>query len=133
MNRRIEIIYVVDDDDIYQYAVKKKILKRKLSAEVSTFKNGKDAILHLGEVVKVGGRLPDVIFLDLNMPIMDGWDFLNEYARLRPHVNKKILLYIVSSSIQDSDIDRARSMYGVTDYIVKPIDDERLDDILIPV
>ncbi|WOK04344.1 response regulator [Imperialibacter roseus] len=132
MNRRIEIIYVVDDDDIYQYAVKKKILKRKLSAEVSTFKNGKDAILHLGEVVKVGGRLPDVIFLDLNMPIMDGWDFLNEYARLRPHVNKKILLYIVSSSIQDSDIDRARSMYGVTDYIVKPIDDERLDDILIP-
>jgi CheY-like chemotaxis protein len=132
MNRRIEIIYVVDDDDIYQYAVKKKILKRKLSAEVNTFKNGKDAIMHLGEVVKAGGPLPDVIFLDLNMPIMDGWDFLNEYARLQPLVNKKILLYIVSSSIQDSDIDRARSMYGVTDYIVKPIDDERLDDILIP-
>jgi CheY-like chemotaxis protein len=133
MGNKLELIYIVDDDDIYQYAVKKKILKRKLSAEVTTFKNGKDAISHFRKVVEAGGPLPDIIFLDLNMPIMDGWNFLEEYARLQPLLEKPILLYIVSSSIQDSDINRAKSICGVTDYIVKPIEDEQLDAILLTV
>lgn len=131
MNRRIEIIYVVDDDDIYQFAVKRKILKRKLSAEVNTFKNGKDAILFLDRVIKAGEPLPDMILLDLNMPIMDGWDFLEKYAQIPPRLKKKILLYVISSSIQESDIERAKSISEVTDYIIKPIDDKQLDDILI--
>lgn len=131
MNRRIEIIYVVDDDDIYQFAVKRKILKRKLSAEVNTFKNGKDAILFLDQVIKAGEPLPDMILLDLNMPIMDGWDFLERYAQIQPRLKKKILLYVISSSIQASDIERAKSISEVTDYIIKPIDDKQLDHILI--
>jgi len=131
MRRRVEIIYVVDDDDIYQYAIKRKILKRKLSAEVNTFKNGQDAIKYLSEVVGRGEPLPDMILLDLNMPIMDGWDFLDEYVQISPKITKKILLYVVSSSVQSSDIDRAKSICGVTDYIVKPIDDQQLDEILI--
>jgi len=127
MNRRIEIIYVVDDDDIYQYAVKKKILKRKLSAEVNTFKNGKDAILHLGEVVKTGGPLPDVIFLDLNMPIMDGWEFLDEFGKLSKENN--IRIYILSSSVDSRDIERAKNYGMVNGFIAKPLTDAKIKEL----
>lgn len=132
MHPKKDVIYIVDDDDIYQYAIKKKILKRKLSATVNTFKNGHDAINYLSRVVEKGAEpLPDMILLDLNMPVMDGWDFLDQYARLQPRLKKEIKLYVISSSIQASDIDRARGISDVTDYIVKPIDDQQLDNILV--
>jgi len=131
MCHRVETIYIVDDDDFYQYAIKRKILKRKLSANINTFKNGKEAFKYLCEVVGRGEPLPDVILLDLNMPVMDGWDFLREYSQISPQVTSHILLYVVSSSILSADITRAKSMDAVTDYIVKPMNDQQLDEILI--
>ena len=75
------------------------------------------------------GVLPDVIFLDINMPIMDGWEFLEEYLRLKPRIGKKIVIYVVSSSIDMRDLDRARSISEVSDYIIKPISNKRLVSI----
>ncbi len=126
-----KIIYLIDDDNIYQYAIKRKILKRKLSVKIATFKNGREAINQLIKAMETGEPLPYMILLDLNMPIMDGWDFLEQFIRLQTIIKKKIQVYVVSSSIQTSDIDRARSVYGVTDYIVKPMEDKQLDDILL--
>lgn len=129
--QKLEIIYVVDDDDIYQYVIKKKIQKRNIAHRIKTFKNGQDALEYLSLMADSIEELPDVIFLDLNMPIMDGWDFLNAYMDLKTKLNKKIQLYVVSSSIHQSDIERAKNISEVTDYIVKPMNDSQLDEILV--
>lgn len=131
MQKKLEIVYVVDDDDIYQYVIKKKIEKRNIANQIKTFKNGHDAIEYLNLVANSHEKLPDVIFLDINMPVMDGWDFLQEYTELKSRLKKKINLYVVSSSIHQSDIERAKNIREVTDYIIKPMNDEQLDEILV--
>ena len=73
--------------------------------------------------------LPDIIFLDLNMPVMDGWEFLNEFLKIKNNLNKKITLYVVSSSIDPRDLERVKSFNMVTDYLIKPIELKKFEKI----
>ena len=131
MSGKPEVIYVVDDDDIYQFVMKKKIEKRHKINQIRHFRNGHEALEHLSLVADNSDQLPDVIFLDLNMPVMDGWDFLDEFMTLKARLAKKIQVYVVSSSIHIKDIERARKITDVTDYIIKPMNDKQLDKILV--
>ena len=74
-------------------------------------------------------KIPDVIFLDLNMPIMDGWEFLDEFLKIPRSLKKRITLYVVSSSIDPRDINRAKSISLVEDYLIKPITYEELKKV----
>ena len=74
-------------------------------------------------------KLPDIIFLDLNMPVMDGWEFLNEFIKIKNSLHKKITLYVVSSSIDPRDLERAKSFNLVTDYLIKPIELKKFEKI----
>jgi CheY-like chemotaxis protein len=85
-----------------------------------------EAIDFLKKVKDYPAKLPDIIFLDLFMPIMDGWGFLNEFILLRPNLKKKITIYIVSSSIDPADLQRAKSFSDVTDFIIKPITEKKI-------
>ena len=75
-------------------------------------------------------ELPDVIFLDINMPIMDGFQFMEEYARIKPKLNKKITIYMVSSSVDPVDMERAKNITEISDYIIKPIKAGQLQEIM---
>jgi CheY-like chemotaxis protein len=65
------------------------------------------------------------------MPVMDGWEFLDEYMLLDPAVRKKITLYICSSSISPHDLERAKSIGAVADFIIKPIAKEKFMEMLL--
>lgn len=91
--------------------------------ELSFAANGKEAI----EAIRAGKA--DVMFLDLNMPVMDGWEFLNEFIKIKNNLNKKITLYVVSSSIDPRDLERAKSFNLVTDYLIKPIELKKFEKI----
>lgn len=124
----INTVCIVDDDEIYVYGIKKLISLKQLSPNLIEFRNGKEAIDFLTDPENTG-QLPDVIFLDINMPVMDGWDFMEHYARIKPHLAKKITVYMVSSSINDDDINRAKNITDVTDYVVKPITYDKLVEL----
>ncbi len=72
-------VYLIDDDDIFVFLTKKTILKVSEDVDVEVFSDGLQAITHLKQIYSKEELLPDVIFLDLNMPVMDGWEFLAEY------------------------------------------------------
>lgn len=125
--KKIKLTYLIDDDEIYIFTTKKLIDKVGFSEKIAVFENGKEAIDAIKLTLRNNNELPDVILLDLNMPIMDGWQFLDEFIRIKSE--KKIKIYIVSSSVDPTDIERANTYNMVSNYIVKPISREKLHEI----
>jgi CheY-like chemotaxis protein len=122
--KKIDIACVIDDDDIYTFTVKRIIDNSQLANKTLFFPNGKLALDFFKEYLHQKDSLPDLILLDINMPILDGWQFMDEFITLSPLIPKRIVVYIVSSSIDDADIRKAKSYEQVSDFIVKPITTE---------
>ncbi len=128
--KKIDTLYVIDDDDVFQLLARVVIRSTNLVEKVKVFSNGEEAIKFLELICDEPDNLPDVIFLDLFMPVLDGWGFLQKYLLLKPRICKKITIYIISSSIDPVDIERAKSMSEITDYIIKPITKEKFLQIV---
>ncbi|HKL37080.1 MAG TPA: response regulator [Salegentibacter sp.] len=131
MGQKVELACIIDDDKIYVNLVKKIIEIKKLSENLLIFKNGMEALDHFKLILENATEdvLPDIIFLDINMPVMDGWEFLNEFIKIKNNFDKKITLYVVSSSIDPRDLERAKSFNLVTDYLIKPIELKKFEKI----
>ena len=125
-----KVIWVVDDDAIYQIIVNKIIQRSEMFSAISSFKNGKDAIDVLYNSLENNELLPDIILLDINMPIMDGWEFMEEIKRIKSKINKQIIIYIVSSSIALEDRNKSKTFTDIIGYIPKPISVEDLISIV---
>lgn len=123
-------ICLVDDDKIYQFTAKKIIESTNLTKSVLSFYNGEEAIEFLKSNLQNTDSIPDIIFLDINMPIKDGWEFLEEFRTLLNDVKKQIVIYMVSSSVDDYDIKKSKEYSFVTDYIIKPINRERFEQLI---
>jgi CheY-like chemotaxis protein len=126
----IKNIFLVDDDATFVFMTKKIIRSTAIDSEINEFPDGEAAIDFLKDHLDHTEPLPDVIFLDLNMPIMDGWGFLEEYVSLEPKMKKKVKLYIVSSSISPHEIERAKQFSSVSDFIIKPLVKEKFIEII---
>ena len=123
-------ICIVDDDDIYQYTVIKTLKSIDLDKNIIAFSDGEEALNFFIENINKEEELPDVVFLDINMPIMDGFQFMEEYVKIKPREGKKINIYMVSSSVDPVDIERAHSISDISDYIIKPIKPGELKSII---
>jgi CheY-like chemotaxis protein len=120
----------IDDDVIYQFAVKLNIKQLELPKNVLTFSNGELAKIFFEENLKNDEALPEVILLDINMPVMDGWDFLDWFKSAKTQISKKITIFMVSSSIDWRDIEKAKSYDEVSDYLSKPLTDGNFFEIV---
>ncbi|WP_010231019.1 response regulator [Gillisia marina] len=131
MGQKMELACIIDDDKIYVNLVRKIIEIKKLSENLLIFKNGLEALEYFKIILTNMSeeKLPDIIFLDLNMPVMDGWEFLGEFIKIKNQFDKKITLYVVSSSIDPRDLERAKSFNLVTDYLIKPIELKKFEKI----
>lgn len=124
-------VCLIDDDKIYQFTAKKMLEATGMAKSIQSFYDGSEALAFFsGENSKDVSNLPDVIFLDIIMPVMNGWEFLDEYEKLCNGFPKTMSLYVVSSSVDDADIRRSRQYGSVTDYIVKPITRMRYQELL---
>jgi CheY-like chemotaxis protein len=117
-----KIIWIVDDDIIYQTIINKLIQKSGVFSAHSSFTNGKEAIMSLSSTLELADdNLPDIILLDINMPVMDGWEFMEEIKKIKSKINKQIIIYIVSSSIALEDRNKSKTFSDIIGYIPKPI------------
>jgi CheY-like chemotaxis protein len=127
--KKIDIACIIDDDPIFVFGAKKIMQYADFCSAFMIFHNGDEALTNLKSIIKAGEQLPDIILLDLNMPIMDGWQFLEEFTKIR--TEKKITIYIITSSVDPADVERSKQYDNVNNYLVKPITLETLKELLI--
>jgi len=130
MKNSTPIIALVDDDKIFQLTASRTIMSANLTDRILQFENGEEALEFLKLNAADSDSLPDYIFLDINMPFVDGWMFLDDYAHLKENLKKEIRIYMVSSSIDPRDIDRAKRNQFVNEYVIKPVSREKFVELL---
>lgn len=111
---------LIDDNDIDRFIHKKLLLHHKICEEIIECSSGREA-LDLLNSMHSEGKLPELILLDLMMPEMDGFQFLTHYDRLSTKFDKKPLLYMVSSTEDDYDLQRSRQNPHIIKLLHKPL------------
>jgi len=122
-------ILLVEDEDINNYIATRLIQKALPGAAVTSCSNGRQALELLTEIKDDTSKLPDIILLDISMPIMNGWQFLDEYNRRNIDPEGKCAIFILSSSVFSEDINRARAYPEVKDFICKPLDGTKIREL----
>ena len=119
-------ILIIDDNYIDNYITSAIIKKNNLANDLIEFDNGLKAIEYLEQNKDNDEELPDLILLDLYMPLMDGFEFLNLFEKIDFTSTKKCKICIVSSSIDDNDIIKAKLDKNIYTFISKPLTAELL-------
>jgi CheY-like chemotaxis protein len=119
-----KITYIIDDDQLSVKLVSMLIIKNEFCETINPFFSPQIALEELKKNCTENKNLPDAILLDLNMPVMDGWQFLDEFNDLS--IKKEIPIFIITSSIDPVDIEMSKKYKMVKSYIMKPINAEKL-------
>ena len=129
--KKFNTIFVVDDDLVYHFIIKKLFSKCNIDVSTKYFFNGLEAIDELKDKVQ-SDNVPDLILLDINMPVYDGWQFLEEFKKLKQSIQKEITVYLVSSSNDISDINKSKEYQDeVKKYYYKPMTQEDFETIFV--
>ncbi|CAN5252533.1 response regulator [soil metagenome] len=127
MRKKLNSILLVDDDPDDNYFHQIIINEMEIAHQIDTVTNGIEAIAYL----KNENHLPpDLIFLDLNMPKMNGWEFLEKYRDLDAERKAKVLIVILTTSANPDAIKRAKEIKEVTGFETKPLSKKLLNEIL---
>ncbi len=121
---------IIDDDQVYQFVMKRTIENTGLIKSIVQFYNGEEAITYFKEKRDFAGELPELILLDINMPFMNGWQFLDEFIKIDFKNKYKSTIYIVSSSSTTEDMNKAKEYSVVSGYQIKPITRDRFEQIV---
>ena len=123
---KFDRVLLIDDNDIDNFINERMITTNFFSNRVIVKNSGESALNYLKENAGEDVNLPQIIFLDLNMPIMDGFAFLAEYEKLPDAVIKNSKVIVLSSSISPEDINRASTNPLVVKYVNKPLNEKYL-------
>lgn len=125
MDNKINLL-VIDDDDINIFIIKKIVEKTGYNVNMVSKTNGLLAIDYL-KATFGQESFPHLILIDINMPVLNGWEFLDAYEAL--NVSEKVDMYMLSSSVYENDIEKAKTFSKVRGFISKPLSIERLIEL----
>lgn len=126
----IDTVCLIDDDPIFVFGTKVILNNNSLfCSSILVYENGREALDAIVAMLKSGQKIPEVLFLDLNMPVMDGWQFLDELCII-PEITDKTKVYILSSSISSRDVAKSKEYKIVKDFICKPLTESKFNSLL---
>ena len=130
MGNKVPNILIIDDDPMSSFMLKRLAELGELADIITILNSGRSALEYIKERKTSSNLLPDVIFLDIYMPVVNGWDFLAAFREFKNELTKSIDIIIVSSSEHPRDIDQAKTFEEVKAYAVKPVSLERLKELI---
>lgn len=121
-------LLVIDDDDINIFIIRKIVEKTGYKVNMVSRSNGQLAVEYLTEIADNREIFPQLMLVDINMPVLNGWEFLEAYEKL--NLPQKSDMYMLSSSVYENDIEKAKSYKDIKGFISKPLTIERLSELL---
>ncbi len=122
-------ILIIDDDEINNFIASRLIDKIPIKTSINTCLNGLEGLNYVKSNLEIPENLPDIIFLDINMPIMNGWEFLEEFEEIKHLINKDVCINMLSSSVYNDDITKAETYTTVNKFISKPLTVEKIQEL----
>jgi len=122
-------VLLIDDNDLDNYINKHRITKSKKAERITIKNSAIKAIEFLDELNQTKEEFADIIFLDINMPGMDGFGFLDELIKFPEEVIAKTSVFMLTSSDDPKDINRATQYSVVKKYLIKPLTDDVLNEL----
>jgi len=127
---KLKCVLLIDDDIDDNFFHERAIRKYNGEIKVVNKKSGTEALDYLNSVIANNEEHPDLIFLDINMPQMNGWQFLDEYNSLRSNLSCKAIIVMLSTSTNPEDIQQSKEWHFVADYITKPLTPKILNGLV---
>ena len=126
---KLDYVLLVDDDDVTNFVHESLLEGMDVAQQLLVAKNGQEAIDLIKKHCMGKNGCPSLIFLDINMPVMNGFEFLEAYHQLENDLNKSIIIVMLTSSLNPKDIERAQET-GVDEFLNKPLTEENLKTLL---
>ena len=123
-------ILLIDDSEVDNFINKAIISKEENISQITVMTSGIDALKYLNDIIEEPEEYPDVIFLDIKMPRMNGFEFLDEYIKLPEVLLNHSKVYILSSSIDTLDSEKSKSYSVVKKHLTKPLAHHQISDLL---
>ena len=133
MSKKIPNLWIIDDDPMSSFYIKRLAELGELANIITIYNKAQGAIEYLLHHKQSPNQLPDIILLDIYMPDVDGWQFLQEFIPIKHSLSKEVNIYIISSSNHPRDISRAESIPEVKGFFLKPVTLETLKELAIAV
>jgi CheY-like chemotaxis protein len=127
--KKLSSVLLVDDDKITNFINQRLILKSNVTDHVTILSNGKEAIDYLRNNVPDDASLPDLILLDINMPVMDGFEFIDSFKAIKH--KKKVTIVMLTTSSNEKDIEKISYTAEISGYINKPLTEQKLNDVFV--
>lgn len=132
--RVLDTILLIDDDDTTNYLNKRLLIRLQVARKIQVANNGEEAIhyllTHCQALTSEEEDRPELIFLDIKMPVMDGFEFLEEYNKLRPQLGCPSVISMLTSSASNLDINRLQQYGTVSKYLTKPLTERKVSEIM---
>jgi CheY-like chemotaxis protein len=128
--KQLGCILLVEDDDTINFFNQFLIQSRSIAAHVAVALNGQEALDYLERASRGEEIVPDLILLDINMPVMNGFEFIEHYEQLPEDWKSKILVVMLTTSLHPDDLARAKQHPLIAEYFYKPLMEQKLGELV---